>query len=81
MNFLIAAARRTPSSSYQQASETELPDPMNIHEWGYKDILCFPGELQEEWRQACTEEISALRKCSVFEFVALPKGKKAIRNG
>ena len=43
-------------------------------------ILCFPGKLKEEWRQVCTEEISTLRKCSVFELVALPKSKKAIGN-
>ena len=80
INFLLMAARRTPSSSHQQASETELPDPMNICEWRYKDILYFPGKLKEEWRQACTEEISTLRKFSVFELVTLSKGKKAIRN-
>ena len=80
MKFLLMAARRTPSSSHQQASKTELLDPMNICEWGYKDILYFPGKLKDKWRQACIEEISALKKCSVFELVALPKGRKAIRN-
>jgi hypothetical protein len=81
MNFLLAqAARRTPSSGNQHSSEVELPDPAHIREWGYHDILRFPGKLKEEWRQACLEEISALKKRSVFELVKLPKGKKAIRN-
>ena len=50
-----------------------------MHKLAYKDILCFPGKHQEEWRQACQEEISALKNRSVFQLVKLPKGKKAIR--
>ena len=58
INFLLAkSTKRIPPSSHKQASKIELPDPALVCEWAYKDILRFPGKQQEEWRQACQEEI------------------------
>ena len=79
-NFLLAAARRTLPSRHKQPRKATLPDPAHICDWTYNDILCFSGKLKEEWRQVCLEEISALKKRSVFELVALPNGFKPIRN-
>ena len=82
-NFLLAvAAKRTPQPSTQKSSkrEIELPNPSLIREWQYWNILRFPGKLKEEWRQACIDELSALRDCQVFELMTLPDGKKVIRN-
>ena len=79
-NFLLAAARRTLPSRHKQPREATLPDPAHIRDWTYNDILHFSGKLKEEWRQVCLEEISALKKRSVFELVALPNGFKPIRN-
>ena len=80
LNFLLASARRTPPTGRKTSSKPELPDPINIHEWVYKDILKFPEELRKEWRQCCVNEISALKAHNVFELMPLPKGKKAIGN-
>ena len=80
LNLLLASARRTPPTGHKASSKPELPDPMYIREWVYKDILKFPEELRKEWRQFCVNEISALKACNVFELVPLPKGKKAIGN-
>ena len=80
VNFLLAAAKRTPPNRHKQSSKSELPDSMNICEWVYKDILHFPGKLKEEWRQACLNEIDALKQYNVFELIPLPKGRKAIGN-
>ena len=79
-NFLLTAARRTLPSRHKQPREATLPDPAHICDWTYNDILHFSGKLKEEWRQACIEEISALKKRSVFELVTLPNGFKPIRN-
>ena len=80
MNFLLASAKRTPPTGHIASSKPELPDPIYIHEWVYKDILKFPEELRKEWRQCCLNEISAFKACNVFELMPLPKGKKAIGN-
>ena len=77
---MLAAARRTLPSRHKQPKEATLPDPAHIHDWTYNDILRFSGKLKEEWRQACLEEISTLKKRSVFELVTLPNGFKPIRN-
>ena len=79
-NFLLAAARRTLPFRHQQSREATLPDPAHICDWTYNDILHFSGKLKEEWRQACLEEISTLKKRSIFELVTLPNGFKPIRN-
>jgi hypothetical protein len=56
------------------------PDTSNIREWTFRDILRMPKELQEEWKQACCEELASLCKCKVFELVDPPKGRKVIKN-
>ena len=76
-NFLLCAAKRYTLPPNK--GETKLPDPVYIYEWTYKDILCFPGKLKEEWRQACLNELSTLKEWQVFKLVPLPKGKKPIR--
>ena len=48
-------------------------------DWTFRDILRLSKTEQEEWRQACLEEINALKKRQVFDLVYLPKGRKAIR--
>ena len=80
MNFLLASAKKTPPTGHKACSKPELPDPIYMHEWVYKDILKFPEELRKEWRQCCVNEISTLKAYDVFELMPLPKGKKAIGN-
>jgi hypothetical protein len=60
--------------------DLESPDTSNICEWTFRDILKMPSELQEEWKQACREELASLCKHKVFELVDLPKGRKVIKN-
>jgi hypothetical protein len=60
--------------------DLESPDTSNIREWTFRDILKMPSELQEEWKQACREELASLRKRKVFELVDPPKGRKVIKN-
>ena len=40
----------------------------------------MPKLQQQEWKDACREELEALRKRKVFELVKLPHGRKAIKN-
>ena len=63
-------------------SPTDLgsPDPLNIREWTYKDILRMPTDEQEEWKHACREELESLRRRRVYELVDPPKGRKVIKN-
>ena len=56
------------------------PDTSNIREWTYRDILRMPRDQQEEWRNACREELESLRKRKVFELVDPLKGRKVIKN-
>ena len=80
LNFLLASVKRTPPTGCKTSSKPELPDPMYIHEWVYKDILKFPEELRKKWRHFCLNEISTLKARNIFEPMPLPKGKKAIGN-
>ena len=48
LNFLLASVKRTPPTGCKTSSKPELPDPMYICEWVYKDILKFPEELRKE---------------------------------
>ena len=57
-----------------------LPDPDNVRNWTYKDILRMPKAQQELWKQACREELEALRRRNVFEVVSLPQERKAIKS-
>src|ERR1700760_4640194 len=45
--------------------DLESPDTSNIREWTYRDILKMPSEPQEEWRNACKEELVSLRQRKV----------------
>jgi hypothetical protein len=56
----------------------DFPDK-SPQDWTFQDIKCLPETQQEEWRQACLEEINALKKRQVFDLVKLPKGRKAIK--
>jgi hypothetical protein len=60
--------------------DLESPDTSNICKWTIRDILKMPSKLQEEWKQACCEDLASLRKCKVFELVDPPKGRKVIKN-
>ena len=80
LNFLLASVKQTPPTGHKASSKPELPDPMYICEWVYKDILKFPEELKKEWRHCCLNEISTLKAHNIFELMPLPKGKKAIGN-
>ncbi len=60
--------------------DLESPDTSNIHEWTFRDILKMPSDTQEEWYNACCEELDSLWKCKVFELVDPPKGRKVIKN-
>jgi hypothetical protein len=46
----------------------------------FRDIARLPAQQQAEWKQACREELEALRKRQVYEIVDLPHGRKAIKN-
>ena len=48
--------------------------------WVYKDVVCLPPAEQQEWQDACSQELEALRKCEVFELVLRPKYRKVIKN-
>jgi transposase InsO family protein len=61
-------------------ADPESPDTSNIREWTFRDILKMPSDKQEEWRNACREELESLRKRKVFELVDPPKGRKVIKN-
>ncbi|KAH9008639.1 hypothetical protein EDB85DRAFT_2164076 [Lactarius pseudohatsudake] len=60
--------------------DLESPDTSNIREWTYRDILNMPSEPQEEWHNACKEELASLRKRSVYDLVNPPKGRRVIKN-
>jgi hypothetical protein len=71
MNFLLAKA---------VPPHDELPNTSNIRDWTFRHILRMPAMQQKEWKDACREELEALRKRNVFELVKLPHGRKAIKN-
>jgi len=49
-------------------------------DWGYKNIAHLPQFEQQEWQNACLEELEALKKRDVFELVPRPRGRKVIKN-
>ena len=81
MNFLLASAKRTPPTGHKASSKPELPDPMYICEWVYKNILKFPEELRKKWRQCCVNEISTLKAHDVFELADLRKHACLVAKG
>ena len=48
--------------------------------WVYKDVVRLPPAEQQEWQNACSRELEALRKREVFELVPCPKYRKVIKN-
>ena len=56
---------------------TATTDPKT---WVYKDVVRLPPAEQQEWQDACSRELEALRKCEVFELVPRPKYRKVIKN-
>jgi hypothetical protein len=67
MRWLLAKAI-TPSIAKDQV-------PIQFH-----DIAHLPVQQQAEWKQACRDELEALKKRQVYEIVDLPHGRKAIKN-
>jgi hypothetical protein len=49
-------------------------------EWSLKDIACLPELEQKEWKDACLQELEALKRCDVFELTPRPQGQKVIKN-
>ena len=39
----------------------------NIREWTFRDIASLPKAEQKEWKNACREELEALRKRKVYD--------------
>ena len=56
----------------------DLPSISTVHEWQYRDLMCFPEAAWKEWKAACYEEMESLDKCDGFELTNLPKGHKTI---
>ena len=51
-----------------------------LREWTYRDIWSLPEADQEEWRQACKQELEELHKRDVYDMVECPRGRKVIKN-
>jgi hypothetical protein len=60
--------------------DSETPDTANVWEWTFRDIIKMPKAAQQEWKQACHEELDSLHRHKVFELVNPPKGCKVIKN-
>jgi hypothetical protein len=54
--------------------------PTHPKDWGYKDLARLPQLEQNEWQNACLQELEALKKRKVFELVPRLKGRKVIKN-
>ena len=73
INFLLTMA--IPPHEQGALSSTQ-----SVQDWHFRDILWLPTREQEEWKNACCEELESLRTWKVFELTDLPKGKKVIKN-
>jgi Reverse transcriptase (RNA-dependent DNA polymerase) len=73
INFLLSSAVKPTDGA-----GGKLPDVRNVHEWHYRDLMCFPEAAQKEWKTACLEELESLRKHSIFKLTDPPKGHKII---
>jgi hypothetical protein len=49
-------------------------------EWSLKDIAHLPELEQKEWKDACLQELEALKRGNVFELTPRPQGGKVIKN-
>ena len=72
IKFLLRAA---VSSTDAKGS---IPDVSKVREWQYRDLMCLPKAVQEEWKTACKEELEALHRRNIFKLTDLPKGRKTI---
>ena len=48
--------------------------------WSYRDIARLPELEQQDWQNACLQELEALRRRDVYELVPRPKDRKVIKN-
>ena len=72
INFLLSAAVSSADA------KGKIPDVSKVHEWHFRDLMCLPKAVQEEWKTACKEELEALRQHNIFKLTDLPKGHKTI---
>ena len=72
LKFLLRAAVSSTDA------KGKIPDISKVREWQYRDLMCLPKAVQEEWKTACKEELEALHWCNVFKLTNLPKGCKTI---
>ena len=72
IKFLLRAAVSSTDA------KGEIPDVSKVREWQYRDLMCLPNTVQEEWKTACKEELEALHQHNVFKLTNLPKGRKTI---
>ena len=73
INFLLSAA-----VSSTVPVKGKIPKVSKVREWQYRDLMCLPTAVQEEWKTASREELEALCQCNIFELTNLPKGHKTI---
>jgi Reverse transcriptase (RNA-dependent DNA polymerase) len=72
INFLLRAGVSSADA------KGKIPEVSKVHEWHYRDLMCLPKAMQEEWKIACKEELEALRRRNIFKLTDLPKSRKTI---
>ena len=55
-----------------------IPKVSKVREWQYRDLMCLPKAVPEEWKTAGKEELEALHQCNIFKLTHLSKGCKTI---
>jgi hypothetical protein len=73
INFLLSATIKPIDGAGGKISNVH-----NVHEWHYRDLMCFSEATQKERKTACLEELESLQKCSIFKLTGPPKGHKII---
>ena len=58
----------------QHATES-CPIPKSL-----RDVIRLPADIQKKWLESCFEKLKSLKKRNVYEVVALPNRRKAIKN-
>jgi hypothetical protein len=58
----------------------QAPTQKSPKEWSYHDLACLNPQELELWRNACNEELDALKKQNIFELVDRPADRKTIKN-
>jgi Reverse transcriptase (RNA-dependent DNA polymerase) len=69
IKFLLSAAVSSASAKEKITK---------VREWHFKDLMCLPKAMQEEWKIACKEELEALCRRNIFKLTNLPKSCKTI---